>query len=377
MNFEINPFALIILLGSLQGIFLASILVFNKRFKKKSNIFLSIFILAFSLSNLHYVSHLLGFTENRAWFVYLSFPWTLLIPIVFYFFVKYLIRPDYQMSSKEKWLFLPFALQLIFYTTLFVLEISGSKLIESYLGPIRFILGNAETVLSLLLNLIFIPLILKMILDYEKTLKENYSEISKSSIQWIRKLIFVLIGIWILWALPAIYQIFTGIQTPKLDYLLWIAMSVCIYWIGYEVYFRNDIFQAKQNFPSKQKKNTPKPASDKIDDYYHRMLSLLEKEKLFTDPEFDLSMLAAKCELSPNYLSQIINSKSGQNFYNLINDYRIKQVKTLLRDPEYAHYSILSIGLEAGFKSKASFFKVFKSKTGMTPSQFKNQIPTD
>jgi len=124
------------------------------------------------------------------------------------------------------------------------------------------------------------------------------------------------------------------------------------------------------DWPSKEIKEPIQNPSDKIDEHFNKMLNLIEKEKLFTNPEFDLSMLAEKCELSANYLSQIINKKSGQNFYSLINQYRLEEAKKILLNPDFSHYSILSIGMQAGFKSKSSFYKVFKEKTGMTPSQF-------
>ena len=373
MNFEINLFVLLMFLGSIQGLFFAPILAFNNRFKKKSNLHLAIFILAFSLSNFHYIGHILGIMKNYTWLNYLSFPWTFLIPVEFYFFVKYLLQPNYQLSKIDRWLYFPFLIQLIFHLGLFFLEYFQHSILQNYQSLLFLLDIKLETIFSLMINLAFVPSIFKMIQAYEKDLKENYSEISQSSIQWIRRLVFVLIGIWVMWALPAIYQIFTGITTPLLDFVLWIMMAVIIYWIGYVAYLRSDIFQPQESFPSKEAEEPISNLSEKIDAHFDNMLEVIEKEKLFTDPEFDLSMLADQCDLSANYLSQIINKKSGENFYSLINHYRLEEAKKILLDPDFSHYSILSIGLQAGFKSKSSFYKVFKEKTGMTPSQFLKQ----
>ena len=84
-----------------------------------------------------------------------------------------------------------------------------------------------------------------------------------------------------------------------------------------------------------------------------------------------MDTLAEKMDLSNGYLSKIINQKEGKNFYEFINTYRIKAVKRNLNTPTYSHYSILGIGLEAGFKSKSTFNAVFKKMTGMTPSAYK------
>ena len=44
-----------------------------------------------------------------------------------------------------------------------------------------------------------------------------------------------------------------------------------------------------------------------------------------------------------------------------------------LADPQYAHLTLLAIGMDAGFNSKSSFNAVFKKHTKMTPSQFRAQ----
>ncbi len=64
----------------------------------------------------------------------------------------------------------------------------------------------------------------------------------------------------------------------------------------------------------------------------------------------------------------------GKNFYNLVNDYRVEEVKKRMVDPKYRHLTILAIAYDAGFNAKSSFNTVFKEKTGMTPSEYQQSV---
>jgi len=50
----------------------------------------------------------------------------------------------------------------------------------------------------------------------------------------------------------------------------------------------------------------------------------------------------------------------------------VEAVKEMMSDPEYAHYTLLTMGLESGFTSKTTFYNAFKKVTGKTPNAYKN-----
>ena len=58
------------------------------------------------------------------------------------------------------------------------------------------------------------------------------------------------------------------------------------------------------------------------------------------------------------------------SFYDLINDYRVETVKQKMRSSESRQFTLLALAFDSGFKSKTSFNRVFKQKTGMSPSQY-------
>ncbi len=96
-------------------------------------------------------------------------------------------------------------------------------------------------------------------------------------------------------------------------------------------------------------------------------LYLSEKEP-FKNPNLDLAMLSEQMGVSAPKLSIAINKVLGKNFYDLINELRVKKSMVLLQ--EMSHLTIEGIAYESGFNSRASFYRAFKKVTDSTPSEF-------
>ena len=107
--------------------------------------------------------------------------------------------------------------------------------------------------------------------------------------------------------------------------------------------------------------------------YFEKLETLLRFKKIYRDPNLGLSTVADLLGISPCYLSSIFNAFNDNSFIDYINGYRLADVKKNLHADEYRHYTILSIGLEAGFNSKSAFYSSFKKHTGLTPSQYRQK----
>lgn len=115
-----------------------------------------------------------------------------------------------------------------------------------------------------------------------------------------------------------------------------------------------------------------KPISfDQDNHYFKKLKSLIQVQKIYRDPDFNLGMAAELLGISASYLSTIINSISDKSFIDFINECRIGDVKKNLHSASFAHYTVVSIGLEAGFNSKSAFYAAFKKYCGMTPTQYR------
>jgi AraC-like DNA-binding protein len=104
-----------------------------------------------------------------------------------------------------------------------------------------------------------------------------------------------------------------------------------------------------------------------------RMFTLFEEKKLYLEPRLSLTELAQSLNTTTHKLSEVINGKPGRTFYDIVNDYRVQHLRNLLSDSKQNHLTILALGLESGFNSKASMNRIFKNITGVTPNQYRKE----
>lgn len=101
---------------------------------------------------------------------------------------------------------------------------------------------------------------------------------------------------------------------------------------------------------------------------------LVQAERLYADPGFDLAGLSARSGWPANHVSQALNQGLGQNFAEFVNAFRIAAATASLADAEDTR-SVLDIALASGFGSKSTFNTVFKRMTGQTPRAYR-RAPT-
>lgn len=101
---------------------------------------------------------------------------------------------------------------------------------------------------------------------------------------------------------------------------------------------------------------------------YHKVLTVMEKEKPFINPRLTIDGLARIVGTNRTDLSFCINSMSHCNFSHWIAIYRVNYLLELHMQNKSKPLDTF-IG-EAGFSSRSSFYRQFKMVTGLTPAQF-------
>jgi AraC-like DNA-binding protein len=90
------------------------------------------------------------------------------------------------------------------------------------------------------------------------------------------------------------------------------------------------------------------------------------------DPDLTLARLARRLGTNTGYLSRAINTGLGSNFASFIAGRRAEAVAARLRSGDDA--DLLTIALEEGFGSKASFNRAFIVALGEAPSAYRRRV---
>jgi AraC-like DNA-binding protein len=158
------------------------------------------------------------------------------------------------------------------------------------------------------------------------------------------------------------------------DYFISGMMSLSIYTIGFFIFKQPQIFNGEfyaNLFLSKQIGNDIQEQS-MLNELYLNVAGFMETHKPYIENELRLVNLADRLGFSTHLLSKVINSSTGSNFNQFVNEYRLKEAEQLL-----AHGSDLSIQniyFEVGFNNKATFYSAFRKKYGCTPTEFRESV---
>jgi AraC-like DNA-binding protein len=353
---------ILLLIGTAQGFFLSLVLLTLKRGNKRANRIMALIILLFTIMILpHTKIEMYSKDTENLWGEYFIHMLFFLLPPLIYYYVKSLTNITFSFTSKNLIHFVPFSFFLLTLILLRVLNASDDLL---------QIMGDIMTVAIVLQLSFYLFYSIRLLRVHRENIKLSYSYIEKVNLNWLRFLLWGQIVIWPFFLLVEI------INFEPRNYI-WILLALFIYLMGYFGLIQPEIFVGiiadGINEPDKVKKKYAKSAltPEMADEYYCRLIRLMKDSKPYLQNNLTLQSLAGHLSISGHHLSQVINEKCGQNFFEYINGYRVEEAKTLLLDSNKDHLSVAAIGYEAGFNSITSFNTIFKRLTNTTPSRFR------
>lgn len=222
---------------------------------------------------------------------------------------------------------------------------------------------------------------------HQLKIKQVYSFSEKVNLAWLKRITY---GFFFIIALSFLAY---GLVSAKvisiywMDYSLLIANIIIFFYLAYFgnkqqlVYTSQPIAEAaSRKLKKTSKSRTGIETSEELEKekslapIIQALNQKMTEEKLYLNPELNIGDLANMLAIHAHQLSKLINTQLNKNFYEFVNDFRVQEFKTLVANPKNKHISILGLALDAGFNSKASFNRIFKNSTGITPSEFRESF---
>ena len=104
----------------------------------------------------------------------------------------------------------------------------------------------------------------------------------------------------------------------------------------------------------------------------NKICALLEREKLYLNPDIRVNDIAQKLCTNKNYVAQAIKSRMNKNFCQLIHYYRVREAMRIYAlNPEM---SMKELARSVGFNSMTTFNAAFSRVTGYTPAEWAREF---
>jgi two-component system response regulator YesN len=102
--------------------------------------------------------------------------------------------------------------------------------------------------------------------------------------------------------------------------------------------------------------------------------AIVEKTKRFIEDNFreyvTLETAAQAVYLSPVYLSFLFKQVQGINLSDYLTEIRISEARRLLAETSLKTYEV---ALRSGYQDEKYFCRLFKKRTGLTPTEYRNR----
>ncbi|HEY5774299.1 MAG TPA: helix-turn-helix domain-containing protein [Chitinophagaceae bacterium] len=380
---QFNIWAIIILFGAAQGLFLA-VYLFTKPQNRDANKWLALLLTVISLHLIEYAANIAGATLQYPIFIAITYPLLFCMGPFYYIYCRYLLDKNYSTHFKSALHFLPSLIVLLmmlpFYGMAnetkinFITGLSTNGIMKIPSGQLVFMGAHVIQTVT------YIFAAYKFIGKKEEELKKFSSDVSVlKKLGWLNAFSLYFSIYLLLYFILVVLLTFINSFQIQLDYILLLITSISIYAIGYSAISNPEIFKTLPEFESQSLElNEVTPASEprnsnKFPELKEKLLQYMDSNKPYLKSDLKISELADSLAVPYYQLSQLINDEFLVNFYDFINKYRVEEAKKLLIE-DTKNYKILAIAYEVGFNSKATFNRVFKKFTDLTPSEFKEKF---
>lgn len=114
--------------------------------------------------------------------------------------------------------------------------------------------------------------------------------------------------------------------------------------------------------------------SKQAEKYLGQLLAYMEDNKPYLERDLSIYDMSTQTGIPRHHITEVLNENHRRNFFTFVNEYRVNEVIERMKDPANSNFTLLAIAYDSGFNSKSTFNTIFKQKTGLTPTQYKDSL---
>lgn len=363
MEIQSSYISYLFALGLGQSAILFTALLKSKQQKSVSRVLFMIIIVIIAIEILFGLLYQTGSFYDFPHLLRFNTPIVLLIAPTIYLSLRYFFQEERKWSNKEYWHFTPFLIGICYFIPLYF---SPTSTKVAYLDVMfhdthfdSFIFGGFRR----LQQGIYLSAGGMILWKSRKSIK------LLMEINFFKALFAVFCLLSTLWLMDVyryffVFDLYSGLINVVLmsSLLLYFTLKT----VSNQSIFDNDKVSRKYDSSGLDIQREAEIAEE--------VETLFEAQKLYLNTTLKLSDLASELGVPAAYLSQSINNQLHKNFSELVNEWRVKEAKLLLENPENHKLTLAYIASTAGFKSTSGFNAAFKQNTGLTPSQYRKNF---
>jgi AraC-like DNA-binding protein len=364
-------------LFGLSVAFFLFVLILLKKNKQRSDFILLAWIGIIVVHLALFILHHTGIVYQYPYLLGVGLPLPILHGLFLYFYTVELIH-DHPLRMRSASLHLvPFIIMTVLAIPFYVLSAEEKIAVFKNEGRGFEWYMHLQMVVFLVAGFAYSIASIAVIRKHQKLALNTYSNLDKKMLRWLE---YLAIGLAIIWLVSA----FSG------EVITFAAVVLFVLFIGFFGISQFPVFHSVSRPPGTAEAQPGPEAPTEMETGKYRksklgdpeavaVMELLEKvmveQKPYAKAELTLNDLAAAIQVSPNDLSQVINTLAGKTFYHYINTYRIHEFLKLATQPQSRKFTYLGLAYQCGFTSKTTFNKYFKLHTGKTPSEYFEEAP--
>lgn len=355
-----------IMLMIIAPMMIIGVMLLTRKTERRAAMFLAFFLILVSLNLVPQVIGFSGFYTVWPGLTFAPFEYGLFLGPLLYLHIRSLVSDD---PLKWRWaLLIPGMIQFAYYVWAFT-ALGDYEAKWAYNREIHYPYVWPTLVVGMaVLLLVSLVLSLRELKAYKNYLGQTQSAASEFKPVWLNRFLIFMAILTASLVVTELGDVFVWKFSYVEKFPILALMAAAVLLMGFEALTR-----LTMDFPKiralTDSTTVAAPAGRDWAEEADKLETRLKSESWHLEPRLTISDIARRMGTNETYISRALNNGRGVNFNRFVNAVRVEAASDMMR--EEPGKNLLTLALDSGFNSKATFNRVFKDITGQSPSQYR------